>query len=279
MQVNTKILFLVVLYEQDFNTSQTLKSIVKYQDLFANSSVIIWDNSKEAKTDIEEINSKLNKILDVEYFTNSINTPLSQVYNFIFENKIFEHDYISLLDHDSELTKDLIYELLKVTSQKTHNLILPRIIFNSRIVSPAKLYFFKGIYFKKILDNQISTRYLTAINSGMTIKTSYLINTKFRYDENLKFYGTDDYFMKFFQKNSDFVYILDSKINHTLNYFSDEPITKKVWRFKQMMHAIIYLNDESFVLKLLTSIYVFFLSIKESISNRSLKFILLIWKN
>ena len=273
------ILFLVVLYEQDFKTSITLKSLIKIQNLLINSSVFIWDNSVLPQTNYTEINSQFPKIEKVEYYTNSNNTPLSTIYNYMLDKKVSDFNYITLLDHDTNLTENFIKELLDTTNQNNYNLILPKIYYNEKIVSPAKLYYFLGFHFNEITINKISTKYLTAINSGMTIKTSYISDHKFRYDENLKFYGTDDYFMKTFQKNCKYVYVLNSKIYHTLNYYSDEQLSKKVWRFHQLMFGIIYLNKDNFLLKFLSYSYVFIKSLKESFKYKSLKYIYYIWKN
>jgi GT2 family glycosyltransferase len=279
MNEKLKIIFLIVLYEKNFETSQTLKSLIQVQKKINYSSIIIWDNSKLPQTDINEIKNKLSDINNIEYFSNSMNTSLSSIYNYFFENKIKGYDYITLLDHDSILTDNFIIELLDVAVQKKHNLILPKIISNGKLVSPAKLFYFKGKFFKKLTQNVIKTKFLTAINSGMTIKASYIIETKFRYDENLKFYGTDDNFMKTYQKHCDHAYVLNSKIKHELNYFSNEPNTQKVWRFKQMMFGIIYLNDDNVFLKFITTLYVFLISIKECIKNRNLNFIYFKWKS
>jgi len=274
-----KVLFLVVLYEQNFKTSETLKTLIQIQDQLQNSSLIIWDNSIIPQTNLQEIKSNYPKIKNIEYFANSNNTPLSKVYNYIFENKLAGSEYVTILDHDTFLTESLIKELLTITSQRSYNLILPKIFCDGILISPAKLYYFKGFYFKSIPANKIKSKFLTAINSCMTIKVAYIVENNFRYDENLKFYGTDDNFMKTFQENCDYAYILNSKINHKLNYFSEEPIKKKVWRFQNMMFGVIYLNKHNLILKLTTTAYVFLISIKESIKNKSLKFIYFKWKS
>jgi GT2 family glycosyltransferase len=273
-----KSIILVVLYNRDLETSETLQSLIKNKDVLSNVDIFIWNNTSDPKIDPSLLQGIFGNI-DVFYHSDGINTSISKVYNHLIGNYLCNYKYLTILDHDTTITDTFLTELLSAMEQEKANLILPRILSRGKIVSPAKLYFFLGSYYKNIDVDFIKAKHITAINSGMTIRSDYFFESGFRYDENLDFYGTDDDFMISYCKNDSRVQVLRSTLEHDLNYYSDEDVERKAWRFNQFTKGLLYNNRHMPVLKLLAMSYVLILALRESIKYRSLKFFYLKWKN
>jgi len=66
----------------------------------------------------------------------------------------------------------------------------------------------------------------------------------FRYDENLKFYGTDNYLMNQYSKNYNHLIVLDVKILYSLSFNNSNDINNKLRIFREIKRAnrIIYKN-------------------------------------
>jgi GT2 family glycosyltransferase len=273
-----KSIILIVLYNKDLKTSETLQSLIKNKDVLSNVDVFIWDNTPDAKID-PSLLQVLFENIKVFYYSDGLNTSISKIYNHLIDNYLRNYKYLTILDHDTMITDKFLTELLSAMEQERANLILPKILSRGNIVSPARLYFFLGSYYKSIDVDFIKAKHITAINSGMTIRSDYFFETGFRYDENLDFYGTDDDFMISYCKNDTEVQVLKSTLEHDLNYYSDEDVERKAWRFKQFTKGLLYNNRQKPVVKLLAMSYVLILALRESFKYRSLKFFYLKWKN
>lgn len=252
---------LVVLYNKTIRSSETCSSLMKLNAHCKDyiTDLYIWNNSPFLIPDEEKTffnNSFLNS--HVYYFEDKENHPLSVIYNKI----IFLNDSVGgllILDHDSTLDDTYIEELLSsFKSNPEINLFLPRVFYNSVLVSPAKLYYFCGRYIKNFPLGVTSSRFLTAINSGMFIRCKYLKEQFQGYNENIKFYGTDNDFMYKYSKQNEFVYILSSSFNHTLNYYEDTSIASKIHRYKDVRNGILMqMKSINKFLTLLARIYLF----------------------
>lgn len=277
-----KNLILIILYNRGIHNSETLQCLQQNRDELYSSDLLIWDNSPLPAVSLPELQKAFSGI-SVDHKHTSENYGLSKIYNEVINNYLQTHNYLILLDHDTSVTKTYLQEINTLSAGTTLGspyLLLPVIKFGQKIVSPARLYHFLGKYFEKLPQGAYPTKHLTAINSGMAISFDYFRESGFRYDEYLLFYGTDDYFMKKFQQYADECYILQSKIEHSLNYFdADEPIDKKAHRFREIMKGVIYLNRSGLVLKISAKTYVIVKAIRESIKHKSLKFLNVVWKS
>ena len=97
------------------------------------------------------------------------------------------------------------------------------------------------------------------------------------YDENLRFYNTDNYFMwKYGQQYTHFC-VIRYTLQHTLNFYDPaETFDKKAQRYREMRTSAIYLARlKSFWLALLMYLYYDVFSIKCAILNREIRFIFL----
>lgn len=278
MEMKAKNIFLVVIYNKDLISSETLSSLMRLKSVLKEVDICIWDNSSNPTVNQQEIKNAFKDVNNVFYYASGENVSLSRIYNYVINHYLINYKYLTIFDHDTYVTYEFLSELLITTKKLKHDLILPKIVSNGRLVSPARLYYFLGSYYDKIDTNLKIDKYLTAINSGMTIRSEYFFKTGFQYDENLRFYGTDDYFMKRYCENLNPVYILNSLLTHQLNYYTDEELEKKVWRFREIIDGLIYNNSTNFFLKFMAFTYSVVKSIREAIKHRSWKFLFFTWK-
>lgn len=275
------LVILVVIYQLSPLQSATLRSLSKSgKSLSAlGHRIIIRDNSsspfgEKEQEELQQILSELN----YQYWHDGENKSLSQIYNHVIRKEISHTDYLLLLDHDTDFDGGFITSFLKAHNQSPScSLFLPIIRQDKAIISPSNVFRFKGSYWKKARLGLIPSHRHTAINSGMIISGRYLLDKFEGYDEKLKFYNTDNFFMwKYAQKESHF-HVLDYSIHHTLNFYDpDECFEKKKSRYQEMRSSALYLARlQSPLFALLTYFYYDIFSIKCSLLYKEPRFLFL----
>lgn len=222
---------LIVLYEKTFTQSETISSLLKSAPTLKDSTLLIWDNSLQAKdpSQLNDLNARSGQ-LDIIYKHTPENKSLSEIYNNFIKSAPKKHDFIILLDHDTSFDSQLfISHKQAVNSCNSANLYLPIVKFKDRIVSPGKQILFKSFPYKHLSPGLMDSRHNTAINSGMIIRWSYFTETFKGYDKRLKFYGTDDYFMMQYRKTNKSFYLLDYTIEHDLTC---DPEADDIYKFR-----------------------------------------------
>lgn len=253
------ITFCVVLYKVRLYESETIRSLLASKDVLIGSTILLFDNSPtEQKSDnfIEELN---RYGIECFYYYQPENLPLSKTYNRAIDFlKDSDSDYLCLLDQDSNFTGEFLLEVDGVISSSNPSLILPKIYFKSKMVSPTKKFFLKGFYLNNLASGFYGEGNLSAINSGMIFSKAYLLETGFRYDEHLSFYGTDDYFMMKFNSYGFNPYVLNYKLEHdltlsTLNKVASNSLLKS---YRAMIDAwhILY-QDKNFFIRTTVKVY------------------------
>ncbi|MFT6842379.1 MAG: hypothetical protein ACJASR_001146 [Psychroserpens sp.] len=211
---------LVVLYRKKLSDCSTLNSIIGFDSYGVLSSLTVWDNSPSPQNpdEINKFKLLFSEIgIEFNYTNHPENTPLSKIYNLFLDREKFKSKYILILDDDSKLDSTFLSKLsFALNSSVNYDLVLPIVKYKNRIISPSKRILMKGAFYKNINPGPISSRYLSAINSGMTISTEYLIKSGFKYDERLTSYGTDDQFITSFSKNKGKAFIIDYNLEHDL---------------------------------------------------------------
>ncbi|EMC4393450.1 TPA: glycosyltransferase, partial [Cronobacter sakazakii] len=256
-----RIKIVVVLYKISPLECSTISSLI---DCFTSENltnyffdIVLWDNSPLSCSEntLNALKALFTENVEFDYIHTPENLPLSKIYNNIIDSSLLDSDYLILLDQDSRFGSDYICEACSIMSKKKYHLILPLIYHRFTLVSPNKYYFLKGFYFSSPPAGEIQSKQLNAINSGMIIAIEYLKSTAFRYDERLKNYCTDDYFMKMYRQNRASVYILKSGFNHDLSLSTlNENSSKLKERYKLMIEGreIVYSNNifELMIIKL-----------------------------
>lgn len=230
-------LVLIVTYNVPLMESATIKSLIDSIDEIKDYSIFIWDNSENESKHEELKNIFESNGVNLIYEHHPENMPLSRLYNNIIFRYKDKFDYLFLLDHDSSFDGGFFSEV-RDKKEKGINLFLPIIKYKDTIVSPTKKFFLKGFYFKRKPYGIQRASNISAINSGMVISFDFLKKSFIGYDERLKFYGTDDYFMMEYCKYENELFILNYEFEHdltlsTLNPSSDQLVNS----YKQMLDA------------------------------------------
>ena len=245
---------LVVLYKIKPFHSPSLLSILGAHDKGIVSNVrelVIWDNSPYFQG--EEVNLIKNKLrFPVLYRHTPENLSLSVIYNMVAK-EIKDEEYLVLLDQDTLLPGEYFQEL-GTLQERGYPLILPRVYCNGKLVSPGKRFFCKGRLLKDISPGVISSKNLLAINSGMAIRGN--VFKVVLYDERLRFYGVDTYFMRQYEKFFKEAFVMASKVKHSLSEY-DPAISadRKREIAQEQREARQLVFSEGFVERLVLRIY------------------------
>lgn len=257
---------LIVLYNKTILESTTFKHLKKYKDKI---KINVFDNGKE---EYIKVNRKYCEENDVNYYTIHKNIGISKAYNFVID-KIDkkEDDHILILDDDTILNDDYIEEIFFEANKKEYDVVLPTIISDKRIISPANVQFNCRIKILKSI-NELNIKKVSAINSGMLIKLS--VFNKIRYNEEIFLDYVDHDFMKQVRENKFRVHIMKAKINQNYSRFQKNSIDSEIYRFK------IYLKDFKIYCKECNNILFFYISVlkyklRECIKYKSFKFLFL----
>lgn len=239
---------LIVLYEVEYNSSSSYKSIVKSLNVINNSfnnfNVIIYDNSKL----VQKINSEDIKKLKIHYFSDRQNGGVSMAYNYAYSFAVQNnHSWLLLLDHDTELNKNYFSELSTIL--KSIHLdndivsIVPKIFFQKNNFSPCKVKW-GGVH------RPIDLNYVGPYNKGeiMAIGSATVLRVSFMKEiggfNQIFWLDCQDrwLFKKFFELKKT-VYIMKSKIEHELSILN----FKKLMNFNKYENQIFY--ESLFMLK------------------------------
>jgi hypothetical protein len=262
MNLDSKQVFLVVLYKSSLDNSRTIQSIQSFfttesLDCYSRFELLIWDNSPESHAhEAVELGQKIP--INVKLIHTPQNTSLSKIYNYV-SCKLQENDYLTLFDQDTTLPASY-FEELKIAQINQWPLILPKVECQGVLVSPGSRFFARGKRLKGISSGALDSKNLLAINSGMSIIGKVFCS--YKYDERLRFYGTDTFFMRNYEKYFDKAFVLNTPISHSLAVMeqrSDE------WR-SAYLEELIYTNKitfkNSFWEKAFTMIYTLVMRLK-----------------
>lgn len=266
------IIFCIVLYKKDFDTSETLQSIsnwtVKGRERI--SQLIVWDNSPNC-IEKEIIKKKKDEYAcRIDYYHNGKNNSLSYIYNNIIK-KLSDNSILVLLDHDSNLPEEYMEELIKSSNLNPDiNLFLPQIIYSNQLVSPSWSWYFLGKYLDTVQSGRVKSKNMMAINSGMAIRSNYLKYKFEGYNEHIKFYGTDNDFMWKYAVDNKYVYIMETQIHHILNFYDEKDTNKQKARLKDIKNGMFQiLKQRQPLLIPLARIYWWVFSLKFKLLNRN----------
>lgn len=270
-----KKVILVVLYKCSFDDSQTLKSLLKSVEKLNKDTILIWDNSPSSQSEdkIRKLRNSFERFgIKLLYKNTPENLSLSNIYN----NTIKQYncyDYLVIFDQDSDFDDNFFKELhLAYSTNPEIKLFLPLISYKGNIISPSKKIFMKGFYLKNRIYGKHKARNFSAINSGMVIAYKYLIDKYSGYDERLKFYGTDDFFMMNYGLDNKYLYIINYMFDHDLTLsMNNESSEKLLISYHQMLESwkIIYSKYN----KCLIQLYILIHSIKTALKYKDSRYI------
>lgn len=250
--------FLIVLYNTNPSESPTLLSLIAHYTAnpATNIKLVVWDNSQDSH--YNQTSQIVCNALQFQYFHTPENTSLSVIYNKI-ANNLPINSFVTILDQDTELSSEYFSELNKLQNEGI-NLILPIVICKNKIVSPGKRIYSHGILIKELMPGYRSSKNLLAINSGMSI--SQKVFKKFSYDTRLRFYGTDTYFMRQYEKFFASAYIMESRINHSLAEMEEKDQAWRRSHLNERLRTFKIIFDTSITERIFVRIHSIFLKFK-----------------
>ena len=266
-------LILIVLYECKVKDSSSYNSLLKSSEYLSESKLILWDNSPS----VQSINSQVSELKSVEYLHTSETMSLSQIYNRVIK-ETNHYDYLVILDQDSSFSIDFFEKLNNaIFKNSTINLFLPIVKAEQTIVSPGDYKTFKGSYWKKEKSGLIKAKNVLAINSGMVINFKYLKNIYIGYDERLRFYGTDTFFMLDYQKNNEFLFVINYIFKHKSALLDrDESLNMQLFRLDNVFSAWKIIHEHNKINLFLINIFIFLKIVKLVIFYRNIKYLKLL---
>ena len=266
-----KFLILIVLYECKIEESLSYISLFKSSAYLSNSKLIFWDNSASIQSvDFDGISF----LQQVKYIHTPKNISLSKIYNKVIQNNE-GYDYLIILDQDSSFESDYFEKLNSaVTEHSSINLFLPLIKSGKTIVSPGDYKIFKGSYWKKEQYGIIDAKNILAINSGMAINFNYLKNMYKGYDERLRFYGTDTFFMFEYSKDNNVLFVIDYVFKHSSALLDrDEGVHHQIMRLNDLFFSWKITNEHHKFNLLVINIYILMKIFKLVIKYKNFKYL------
>lgn len=272
-------LILVVLYKQTVSESNTLLSLLNCKVSLSEKLLFVWDNSPTPlhSSDIFIVEDQFKNF---KYFNSTDNKSLSEVYNTVI--KQIKFDKIFIFDQDTTLT-DEYFKLVNSAAMTNIDIgiFLPFVKINDRVVSPLT---YRAINFdrsKEIKKGRISAKDKTAFASGLCIRESVFKRDNIWFDTNLSFYGIDYKFILDYGDFSEFMFLIDYKLEHSLSFTEEEAKEVKIKRFDSNISAAFYLASSrfNFYQKLILVIRSFFTSFKMSFKYSDFAFYLIFFKN
>jgi hypothetical protein len=260
----------VVLYKCNPERSLSIQSLLK-----AGSHVFelfVWDNSPESlpQQDVDKLRSQ---IPSVTYIHTPENVSLALIYNKV--SKLSHGSFLLVLDQDTSFNESFFLLAREAINQNQEiSLFVPFIEKNGKIFSPGNYQIVKGKYWKTLKTGLVNVSNKVAVASGMIIKLDYILKNFPVFDERLKLYGIDSDFILEYARKNEYFFVLDYNLNHSLSIHDEEPLDKKVFRFKDMRSAIMIISKKRTRMHYLAALlYTSYLSVKYLLKYRSLKFI------
>lgn len=172
------IIFGIVLYNEEIQTSNTYTSLVKSIEMLSKTdipaTILIFDNTEiVGNMRMEEVISS-DDFVEVHYFTENKNRGLPYAYNF-FAQKAREMDkkWIVLLDQDTTLPICFYENYLSVDSSvQVH---CPLVFTNNKLMSPSYYCNFRSYPMSVPDKNIIELKKISCINSGFMINLEFFL--------------------------------------------------------------------------------------------------------
>jgi rhamnosyltransferase len=267
------ILFLIVLYNETYNNSDTVKSIKEYLNNSSETKnevkFVVFDNSD--KEQYYELNQKQVSDNNWEYISLKQNIGLSKAYNYVISR--YEFNWICLLDQDSRLSINFIPETIKSVSLNSRVLLhVPKVYADNKVISPAIL---KKLKVKSSIDYEIPIEKMTAINSGMVINKKVFSNIGL-YNERIFLDLVDHNFIMNFRSNFSSYILMENSIKQDFS----EVTNSKESSFARLK---IYKKDLKEYCKKFKFGYLYYLSfllykiVKQNIKHKTLIFVNLLF--
>lgn len=268
----------VVLYKKRFSESSALQTLIcALKDMeFSGFSptVYVWNNSPGFSPKLDH-----PSVVWME----GENTTLPIIYNHVAK-LAFDAGASALMisDDDTDYAQYDFKSNLTVVSDFINDeskagvvgCFIPRIQSAGTLVSPGGRYFFKGHLLTHVQSGLVQSKNLLAINSGTIITKACYERIQPLYDERLKFYGTDTDFFVRYENFYEYIYVLDSVIDHSLSEHTQESSGRAYFRWQDNIRAMRFIFEhKSFAFKFCMRFYHLMLKVKLFLKFRDGRFL------
>ena len=270
---SNNILFCIVCFREKFWETESFRDLVNSYQISQsqlNLNIHVFDNTDIEKWSIEDYVPIYN--INIHYTHNSKNPGISAAFNYFanFANeKAFE--WLVFLDQDTTLPRCFYQTYLDNTKHIKNNWIaFPLVSTTKCLISPSYYFLYRTKVIKKELLNEIELNSVTAINSGLMIKTQKFLEYG-GYNENLRIDFCDHEFIERLNGKKIFATILAVNLQQD---FSAETNNKKKSIERYKMYTKDLKNYRKNKNKLLFFLRVDFPRLlKEIYKNKSLEFL------
>ena len=231
--MKASVLALVVVYGTVPSQSAAITSLGRIAKSGIALRTLIWDNSPQQRHD----SLPKGDWGETSWVHTPENLGLSAIYNEVIANRLKPGEHLLLLDQDTLLPDNFFGAAAEaIAANPSVNLFLPMVRAHERWVSPLYAAVGWGRYWKQPRIGIRPSRHLGAINSGMIISARYLKDRFAGYDRDLRFYGTDTFFMLEYRRQNQWAYVLDAVIHHDLSFYSTSTL-ERIGKFRAMRSA------------------------------------------
>ena len=211
----TRIAVAVVLYKTNPNESSTLSCLL--DQTFQNFNVFLWDNSSRplSLSDIEDLR---RKFVDLTYESTPENLGLAHIYNELLSRCANDHDLLVVFDQDSSFDREYIATLAREYEQnKSFPAYIP-VVYSHQVYHAPRLDIpILARFWKARGGRSYSARArLNSINSGNALNVRVLQDLGFRFDEDLLFYGVDNFLFRSLYRRGLAVFVSNARLDQSL---------------------------------------------------------------
>lgn len=229
------------------------------------SEIVICDNSDQIEC--KEKNNILAKQMSIEYIDMNGNKGLSNAYNRAVST--VEEDIICILDDDTRVGRNFFVEINDaVRANPDKDIFLPIVYAGGMLFSPIKAGYFRYKSFKYISD---CPKYISGINSGMTVRRTVYDTVQYRDDLFLD--CVDHAFIKDARRHGFEIYIVkNARLEQSYSRYSDD-LEASLTRMKLFANDYRAFYSDSFLRRLYCELTLAYCLIKYAVRFKSASFL------
>jgi len=267
------LLVIVVLYKNEINSAETIKSLIQCKDYFNhNLRIAVWDNSPQAQNE-EKVQLLEKQFENFYYYHTGKNLSLAKVYNRLIKEHENFVDFVNIWDQDSTFSIDFYEKFELAIQENSICLYLPKVYQEKQLVSPGLFKVYRGQYLSRISTGINKSEGIIGIGSGIIVKVDVFNDILF--DEDLQLYGIDTCFFMDYWKRYEHLYVMDYDLKHRMSAFEEESFEKKAFRFLDWKRSMLIIAKRTnFLARGLIYLYVIGISVKSAIQFKNLSLVL-----
>ncbi len=234
--MKSNIFALIVIYNKNCNDSISYCCLKNIKGL----NIIVCDNSISDYRNKDIVSADDNIYINMEG-----NKGLSKAYNKAITHLKNEIGVVCLFDDDTEIPVEYFNELRSLIKNQEWDICLPKVYYEKGMMSPVQL---KRYAVKKVNKvEEINTKYIAGINSGMVVKLTLYEN--YKYDENLFLDFVDYKFIMDMRKKNVKIIVMKTKLKQLFSKDDNDKNSSKI-RYNIKKTDLKYFYRSNFVSKL-----------------------------